>query len=127
MPDGRSAKPHSAQMGGTMTSGLIDEQDAEEYDPPVDPARCRSPSSAGGDRQSLATAAKLRARHLNVSARRNKLRSFDSSFEIFDSERWSFDSRPPSTPPQLISTCLDVPAMYLKLRSFDSELRTNDS
>lgn len=63
----------------------------------------------------------------NVPARRDKLRSFDSRSDIFDSKRWSFDSRPPFVPRQLISTRLNVPAIDLKLRSFDSEPQKNDS
>ncbi len=79
------------------------------------------------DRKSPAISVSLPTGHFKVSARRDKLRSFDSRSDIFDSKRWSFDSRPPFVPRQLISTCLNVPAIDLKLRSFDSEPQKNDS
>jgi hypothetical protein len=65
--------------------------------------------------------------HFNVPARRDKLRSFDSWSDIFDSKRWSFDSRTPFARRQVTSTCLNLPAIDLKLRSFDSKPQKNDS
>jgi hypothetical protein len=87
-------------------------------------AAISSPSPAP---QLLLSCRRDKRRRVELPARQNKLRSFDSELQISDSSLRGFDSRTPFATMHVIWIYPDVPATHFKLRSFDSNLCANDS